>query len=80
MALMADESVIRLLSLTGGEELARLTPPFPHKISTAGLAFSHDGHWLACEARRGIRVWNVKLLREKLQALGLDWPDQPPAR
>ncbi len=79
-AIMADESTVRLVSLATGEELARLTQPFPHKISTAGLAFSRDGRWLACEARKSIRLWDIRLLHEKLRPLALDWPDQPPAR
>ena len=79
MALMADEAVIRIVSLSSGEELARLTQPFSPKLGTAGIAFSADGQWLACEARQTVRLWNLKLLREKLRAAGLDWEDQPPA-
>lgn len=78
MAVMADESTVRLLDLPTGEELARLTSPFPHKLSTFGLAFSGDGHWLACEAGRVIRLWNIRLLRERLADIGLDW--SAPAR
>ena len=72
-ALLENESVIRLLRLDGGEQIARLTPPFPHKISPAGLRFSPDGRWLACEARQSVRIWNLALLRTKLAELGLDW-------
>lgn len=73
MAIMADESVVRLLDLTSGAEHARLTAPFPHKIGTGGLAMSRDGRWLACAAGQSLRVWNLRLLRERLRELGLDW-------
>ncbi len=79
MALMADEATIRLVSMSTGEELARLTQPLSPTINAWGLALSRDGNWLACDAQRTVRLWNLKLLREKLHEAGLGWNDQPPA-
>ncbi len=73
MALMADESTIRLLDLQSGEEHARLTPPFPQKIGTSGLAFSDNGRWLACTTAGSLHIWDVHLLRSSLRRMGLDW-------
>jgi len=73
MALMADESNVRLVRLSTGAELARLTPPFPDKIATFGLAMSTEGRWLACAANNTVRLWDLRLMRENLHAIGLDW-------
>jgi eukaryotic-like serine/threonine-protein kinase len=70
LAFQADEREIRLLDMASRRELARLTPLAP-RIDR--LAWSDDGRWLAAGSRLGIQVWDVRLIRERLRELGLDW-------
>jgi WD40 repeat protein len=71
MALQASETVIRLLRLDTGEELARLEPPVAAKITHMG--FSPDGRWLAVSGRQTVSLWDLQTVRETLREMGLDW-------
>jgi WD40 repeat protein len=74
-------SVVRLLETTTGREVARLTGPEP--TSYAPACFSPDGTRLVatCSAETALHVWDLRLIRQQLKELGLDWdwPDFRPA-
>jgi WD40 repeat protein len=57
-------------------ELATLTAPHGHLITA--LAFNPDGTQLAVAATdEVVQLWDLRLLRQQLAELGLDW-DRPP--
>jgi hypothetical protein len=67
---------VRLHDAATGSVLADLEAPNSGMIT--GLAFIRDGTQLAaCEATDALRVWDLRLIRQQLTELGLDW-DQPP--
>jgi serine/threonine protein kinase/WD40 repeat protein len=68
---------IRLVEVTSGHEVARLTFPEPAHYSPA--CFSPDGaHLLAMRGDlKAIYVWDLRLVRHELQALDLDWEAPP---
>ncbi len=74
-------SVIRLLETTTGREVARLTGPDPTWYGPA--CFTPDGTRLVatCSSPTALYVWDLRLIRQQLKELGLDWdwPDFPPA-
>ncbi len=75
MALGIDDAIL-LTDAATGRELARLTTLQP--LSPAPLAFSPDGTKLIAATRRKTAlVWDLRLVREQLAPLGLDW-DAPP--
>ena len=59
---------VKLISIPDGRELAYLDTGEP-------LCFSRDGSLLATtsEDRRNVLVWDLRLIRQELRALGLDW-------
>jgi serine/threonine protein kinase/WD40 repeat protein len=74
---------IRLVEIETNREVVRLTGPDPLWYHPA--CFSPDGTRLIAVARdlRAIYVWDLRLLRQQLQELGLDWegavfPPLPP--
>ena len=73
--------VIRLLETTTGREVARLTGPEPTWYAPA--CFTPDGTRLVatCSGETALYVWDLRLIRQQLKELGLDWdwPDFPPA-
>jgi serine/threonine protein kinase/WD40 repeat protein len=70
--------IYRLVELATGRELAQLEDP---EQNTARATFAPDGTKLVVAAKDGLRVWDLRRLRERLARLGLDW-DAPafPAR
>jgi WD40 repeat protein len=79
LALAANGRDIQLLNPANGAELATLTAPDAQPLEQ--IAFSGDGTRLAaCLDGRAIQLWDLRMLREELAALGLDWPDAPPTR
>jgi serine/threonine protein kinase/WD40 repeat protein/Tfp pilus assembly protein PilF len=74
-------SVIRLLETATGREVARLTGPEPMWYSPA--CFTQDGIRLVatCSGETAVYVWDLRLIRQQLKTMGLDWewPDFPPA-
>jgi WD40 repeat protein len=66
--------IYRLVELATGRELARLEDP---EQTTGQAAFSPDGTQLVIEAKNGLRVWDLRRIREGLVEMGLDW-DAPP--
>ena len=63
---------IRLLDTATGREVARLTGPEPTWYAPA--CFTPDGTRLVATAAgdTGLYVWDLRLIREQLKALGLD--------
>jgi serine/threonine protein kinase/WD40 repeat protein len=78
----ADEAQtsIELLDLDSGEVLVRLQSPSAKHLSQ--LAFSPDDTRLVVGylGTRELRVWDLRLLREELKGMGMDWaaPPYPP--
>jgi hypothetical protein len=83
LAAMCDEgqTSIQLRDIATGETVATLQSPVPKHLTA--LAFSPDdtqiavAHW----GTRELVVWDLRLLREELKQMGLDWtrPPYPPA-
>jgi tetratricopeptide (TPR) repeat protein len=81
LALADVVSVIRLVETATGREVARLTGPDPLWYHPA--CFTPDGTRLiaTCSGNTALYVWDLRLIREQLKDLGLDWdwPEFPPA-
>jgi serine/threonine protein kinase/WD40 repeat protein len=74
MAINNATSVISLVNRATGQELTRLDDPHGGAIQAA--CFTPDGTKLITlgnDRVRGIRVWDLRLLRQQLRDLGLDW-------
>jgi WD40 repeat protein/tetratricopeptide (TPR) repeat protein len=82
IAVDADEGVIVLLDATGEKEIARLTDP--NQLVANHMEFTSDGSKLISLSIHGreLHVWDLRLIRERLNELGLDWelPAYPAAR
>ena len=65
--------VIRLLEATTGREVARLTGPEPTSYLPA--CFTPDGTRLVASSSSAtaLYVWDLRLIRQQLKELGLDW-------
>src|SRR5262249_7530683 len=68
-------SVIQLFDLASGKQLAALEPP--HALNLTWLAFAPDGGALAAGADDVVRLVDLRLIRQQLAAMRLDW-DLPP--
>jgi WD40 repeat protein len=72
MALAQSSSIVALVEPASGREIARLWGPDPQYIN--GLCFSPDAAQLAIATNnRVVRVWDLRLIRQQLQQLNLDW-------
>jgi WD40 repeat protein len=72
MAVTDSSFTVRLLEPATGRELATFGMPEPQLISC--LAFSPDGSQLAVGGRTPvIYVWNLRLIRQELAEMKLDW-------
>jgi serine/threonine protein kinase/WD40 repeat protein len=66
--------VYRLVEMASGRELARLEDP----DQFAGcVRFTPDGTRLVAQASNGLRVWDLRRIRQQLTELGLDWDAAP---
>jgi WD40 repeat protein len=67
---------VRLINPHTGEELATLEAPKPWMISS--LSFNADASLLAVASEKGsdYHLWNLRLVRQQLAAMNLDW-DMP---
>lgn len=68
------DGIYRLVELATGQELARLEDP--DQLS-APAVFTPDGTCLVASAEDGLRVWDLRRIRRKLDNLGLDWGALP---
>jgi WD40 repeat protein len=81
LALTRNGYVIQLLDATTLEELATLEVTQP--MNAGQLAFSPDGARLAAVfGVNAVVLWDLRLVRERLAAMNLDWPHPafPPPR
>src|SRR5262249_26540334 len=79
MAVHPSSGVGRLVDRTTGRELARLEDP--DLLQNQWCCFSPKGDQLIGLSNQGVLVWDLRLLREQLKPLDLDWdyPEFPPA-
>jgi len=81
IALRDGQTSIQLRDVQSGELLATLQSPLRDHITE--LAFSPDDTQLAVThwGTRELLVWDLRLIREQLAKMGLDWnrPPYPPA-
>jgi WD40 repeat protein len=73
--------VVRLVDPRTGQERATLDIT-NGPITVGQMAFSPDGSQLIIVyVREGLRVWDLRKVRERLASMGLDWvaPPYPPA-
>jgi WD40 repeat protein len=80
LALSDNFGDIRLVETETNREVARLTGPEPMWYLPA--CFTPDGTKLiaTCTSGKAIYIWDLRLLRQELAELGLDWdwPVFPP--
>ncbi|HEV3078243.1 MAG TPA: tetratricopeptide repeat protein, partial [Gemmataceae bacterium] len=81
LAAPMEDGSINLIDPATGTEKARLEDPSQHTASWLG--FTPDGTRLIVVslANQAVHIWELRLIREELDALGLDWhePPYPPA-
>jgi WD40 repeat protein len=75
LAVVHTITEIRLLNADTLEDIAILAPPDP--ILIRRVAFKPDGSQLAAAANNYIQLWNLRVVRQRLKELSLDW-DAPP--
>ncbi len=77
LAALVTLKLVRLIDFPSGRELATLeAPDVQHSIAT--LSFTPDGSLLIAASRtRMVHVWDLRLVRQRLATMGLDW-DLPP--
>ena len=81
VAIPYSRYLVRLLDVASGREIATLEPPHPEYITW--LCFTPDATRLAVAYQtHGIHLWDLRLIREQLAELGLDWdmPAYPPVQ
>jgi serine/threonine protein kinase/WD40 repeat protein len=72
MALPGEQGQVRLVEVSTGAEIARLTVPEQNFLLPQ--CFSRDGTQLvAIGINRLMYIWDLRLLRSELVELGLDW-------
>ncbi len=81
MALEMAPGVIHLNEVATGRTVAKLEDP--HGDQAWWMGFTPDGTQLVVAARyaKAIHVWDLRAIRRRLKAMGLDWdwPEFPPA-
>jgi WD40 repeat protein len=71
-----SRSVVRLFDARTGKVLADLESPDSRMVT--GLCFNADGGELAMgEGKGAVRIWDLRLIREHLATMGLDWNTTP---
>jgi hypothetical protein len=76
LAIARTPEVVQLVDPATGEEVATLTPPYLGPVSC--LAFSPDGSHLAVARYDSlISLWDLRQVRRRLAASGLDWGPAP---
>ena len=68
------DRVYRLADIESGREIVCLEDP---EQNIGGALFTPDGTAIVAAAPDGFRIWDLRLIRKKLCAMGLDW-DAPP--
>jgi WD40 repeat protein len=71
LAAALDTNSVSVFDAASGRMLWRLVHPRPHRIQW--IAFDHDGNRLAiCVGSHVVQLWDLRVLRERLRALGID--------
>jgi WD40 repeat protein len=79
LAVVPSWPLVRLVDVENGMELATLEAPDVQEM-IAALSFTPDGACLvAASLSRRLHVWNLRLIRQRVAAMGLDW-DSPDSR
>jgi WD40 repeat protein len=75
-----DAGRVRLIETESGREIVTLDSGTGSTANFFCLAFSRDGGYLAAGRDHMIHLWDLRLIREQLASLGLDWsaPPLPP--
>jgi WD40 repeat protein len=70
--------VIHLVETITGREVACLTGP--ETVANQAIGFTPDGTRVVTTFNIGVYVWDLRLIRQELKELGLDWewPEFPP--
>jgi hypothetical protein len=77
LAITISHNLVRLMANRTGRVLADLEAT-PKPAWVQGICFNSDGSQLATTCGTdGIRVWDLRRIRDRLATMGLDW-DQPP--
>src|SRR5207253_10686088 len=79
LALTLAPRTVQLVNPVTGRELATLTAPDLHFLSS--LCFSPDGSQLAAATYdHAVQLWDLRAIRRQLADIGLDWdlPAYPP--
>jgi WD40 repeat protein len=74
---MDDAGHVRLFNPQTGVEIATLVPRGTSFGGFHCLAFSPDGTRVAAGRDHVVYLWDLRLIREALRPMGLDW-DGPP--
>jgi WD40 repeat protein/tetratricopeptide (TPR) repeat protein len=80
LAIETGEARIRLLDPDTRREFVVLEDPHQDVAATLGMTFSRDGTRLittSWRATQAIHVWDLRLLREELARMELDWEQTP---
>jgi eukaryotic-like serine/threonine-protein kinase len=81
LALLTPERILRLVDPGSGKEFARLESPDRNAVTS--LTFNADNTRVIFSSidGPGVYVWDLRVLRERLAELGLDWrlPSYPPS-
>jgi len=76
LAVAISRNTVRLVEAATGRELATLESP--DRVGIDWITFSADGTQLAVVGGSGpIQLWDLRLIREQLALMGLDW-EMPP--
>jgi WD40 repeat protein len=77
LAIRTGQTSIQLRDVATGEVLATLQSPVPSHV--VGLAFSPDDTQLAVVhyLTRELLIWDLRLIREQLAKMGMDWARPP---
>ena len=81
LAIVVSWPLVRLIDVASGLELATLEMP-DIDVRIWALSFSPDGTCLIAGSHsHRLHIWDLRLIRQRLAAMGLDWdlPPYPPA-
>lgn len=71
LVLPLNRTTAQLVDVQSGRYLAVLEAP--QRLSLASYTVSPDSRFVAIGHAEGIQLWDLKLMRERLADLGLDW-------
>ncbi len=80
LAVAQSSTQVVLLRASDLSPVVKLESPDPRMVGE--ICFSPDGGQLAVGTDNGAQVWDLRAIRERLNAMGLDWdePQLPPSR